>query len=185
MTTKNETTMNDFNATIGNTVLCDGFLIPMTDFVIEIDENKPKFKNFSSFSEINQYEINGYDKIRNYATFLKKPLKLEMFVPCDDEGNILEEPKIEEDVDEHTTQIFAQYQYDLDKSKEKVLFEGFKIYDYKLNVFFYLGRRKKLSYDKKRKDFITIGFLPETVEDLINISSQIKLSQTALNAIFG
>ena len=23
-----------FNATIGNTVLCDGFLIPMTDFVI-------------------------------------------------------------------------------------------------------------------------------------------------------
>ena len=73
---------NDFNATIGNTVLCDGFLIPMTDFVIEIDENKPKFKNFSSFSEINQYEINGYDKIRNYAKFLKQPLKLEMFMPC-------------------------------------------------------------------------------------------------------
>ena len=55
----------------------------------------------------------------------------------------------------------------------------------KLNVFFYLGRRKTLSYDKKRKDFITIGLLPETVEDLINISSQIKLSQTALNSIFG
>ena len=28
------TDKNDFNATIGNTVLCDGFLIPMTDFVI-------------------------------------------------------------------------------------------------------------------------------------------------------
>ena len=48
------TDKNDFNATIGNTLLYDGFLISMTDFVIEIDKNKPKFKNFSSFSEINQ-----------------------------------------------------------------------------------------------------------------------------------
>ena len=171
---KNSTT-ETFNTANSNAMLCDGFLIPMTNFVNNVGnmENYPSHENALSW-------------IYNYATFLKKPLKLEMFVPCDDEGNILEEPKIEEeDVDEHTTQIFAQYQYDFDKSKEKVLFEGFKIYDYKLNVFFYLGRRKKLSYDKKRKDFITIGFLPETVEDLINISSQIKLSQTALNAIFG
>ena len=164
-----------FNATIGNTVLCDGFLIPMTDFV----NNVGNMENYPSHEKALSW-------IYNYATFLKQPLKLEMFVPCDDEGDILEEPKIEEEyVDEHTTQIFAQYQYDLDKAKEKVLFEGFKIYDYKLNVFFYLGRRKTLSYDKKRKDFITIGLLPETVEDLINISSQIKLSQTALNSIFG
>ena len=169
------TDKNDLNATIGNTVLCDGFLIPMTDFVNNVGdmENYPSHENALSW-------------IYNYATFLKLPLKLEMFVPCDEDGNVLEEPKIEEEyVDEHTTQIFAQYQYDLDKAKEKVLFEGFKIYDYKLNVFFYLGRRKTLSYDKKRKDFITIGLLPETVEDLINISSQIKLSQTALNSIFG
>ena len=164
-----------FNATIGNTVLCDGFLIPMTDFV----NNVGNIENYPSHE-------NALYWIYNYATFLKQPLKLEMFVPCDEDGNVLEEPKIEEEyVDEHTTQIFAQYQYDLDKAKEKVLFEGFKIYDYKFNVFFYLGRRKTLSYDKKRKDFITIGLLPETVEDLINISSQIKLSQTALNSIFG
>ena len=175
MTTKNKFSEDDFNATIGNTVLGDGFLIPMTDFVNNVGnmENYPSHKNALSW-------------IYNYATFLKLPLKLEMFVPCDEDRNVLEEPKIEEEyVDEHTTQIFAQYQYDLDKAKEKVLFEGFKIYDYKLNVFFYLGRRKTLSYDKKRKDFITIGLLPETVEDLINISSQIKLSQTALNSIFG
>ena len=164
-----------FNATIGNTVLCDGFLIPMTDFV----NNVGNMENYPSHEKALSW-------IYNYATFLKQHLKLEMFVPCDEDGNVLEDPKIkEEEIDEHTTQIFAQYQYDLDKAKEKVLFEGFKIYDYKLNVFFYLGRRKTLSYDKKRKDFITIGLLPETVEDLINISSQIKLSQTALNSIFG
>ena len=171
---KNTTTEN-FKHGIAKPMLCDGFLIPMTDFVNNVGnmENYPSHENALSW-------------IYNYATLLKQPLKLEMFVPCDEDGNVLEEPKIEEEyVDEHTTQIFAQYQYDLDKAKEKVLFEGFKIYDYKLNVFFYLGRRKTLSYDKKRKDFITIGFLPETVEDLINISSQIKLSQTALNSIFG
>ena len=182
MTTKNKFSENNFNATIGNTVLCDGFLIPMTDFVMMIEEIVPK-KQGQFFDSHNLQQLMA---IRNYAEFLKQPLKLEMFVPCDEDGNVLEEPKIEEEyLDEHTTQIFAQYQYDLDKARENVLFEGFEIYDYKLNVFFYLGRKKILSYDKKRKDFITIGFLPETVEDLINVSSQIKLSQTALDSIFG
>ena len=169
------------NPHLAKPVLCDGFLIPMTDFVLRINYIEKEIDQFFDSWRMKQLRI-----IENYATFLKQPLKLEMFVPCDEDGNVLEDPKIEEEyVDEHTTQIFAQYQYDLDKAKEKVLFEGFKIYDYKLNVFFYLGRRKTLSYDKKRKDFITIGLLPETVEDLINISSQIKLSQTALNSIFG
>ena len=181
MDTKNETSKNDFNATIANSVLGDGFLIPMTDFVLRINEIEKEIDQFFDSWRMKQLRI-----IENYAKFLKQPLKLEMFVPCDEDGNVLEEPKIEEEyVDEHTTQIFAQYQYDLDKAKENVLFEGFKIYDYKLNVFFYLGRRKTLSYDKKRKDFITIGLLPETVEDLINVSSQIKLSQTALDSVFG
>ena len=178
---KNSSTEN-FKHGIAKPMLCDGFLVPMTDFVLE------QTKNFNAvvYDDLETASINLIERIENYANFLKQPLKLEMFVPCDEDGNVLEEPKIEEEyVDEHTTQIFAQYQYDLDKAKEKVLFEGFKIYDYKLNVFFYLGRRKTLSYDKKRKDFITIGLLPETVEDLINISSQIKLSQTALNSIFG
>lgn len=59
-------------------------LILMTDFVLE------------------QTELNKLDKIsvfdfalrvKNYAQFLKKPLTLGMFVPCDDKGNVLEEPK--------------------------------------------------------------------------------------------
>ena len=84
-------------------------LISMTSFVLQRDIT----------------DIKQRDSIVKYANFLKQPLKLEMFVPCDEDGNVLEEPKIEEEyVDEHTTQIFAQYQYDLDKAKEKVLFEG-------------------------------------------------------------
>ena len=86
----------------------------MTDFV----NNVGNMENYPSHEKALAW-------IYNYSTFLKLPLKLEMFVPCDEDGNVLEEPKIEEEyVDEHTTQIFAQYQYDLDKAKEKVLFEG-------------------------------------------------------------
>ena len=165
-----------FNATIGNTVLCDGFLIPMTDFVLEqLNEQNSRTKPMREV----------FNSLEKYAKFLKQPLKLEMFVPCDEDGDILEEP---EDYEQRLPNMMTEYNdeiYRYKQAKEKVLFEGFKIYDYKLNIFFYLGRLKTLSYDKKRKDFITIGLLPETVEDLINISSQIKLSQTALNSIFG
>ena len=182
MTTKNKFSENDFNATIGNTVLCDGFLIPMTDFVLEqLNEQNSRTKPMREV----------FNSLEKYAKFLKQPLKLEMFVPCDEDGNVLGEPEIysqwvcENFNDELENEERINQCKDYHQAKEKVLFEGFKIYDYKLNVFFYLGRRKTLSYDKKRKDFITIGLLLETVEDLINISSQIKLSQTALNAIFG
>lgn len=174
------TDKKNFNATIGNTVLCDGFLVPMKDIV-----KKMMFsKNYPNHKE-------ALKQIFSYAEFLKQPLKLEMFVPCDEDENVLGEPEIysqwvrENFNDELENEERINQCKDYHQAKEKVLFEGFKIYDYKLNVFFYLGRRKTLSYDKKRKDFITIGLLLETVEDLINISSQIKLSQTALNAIFG
>ena len=158
--------LENVSPTIGNTVLCYGFLIPMTDFVNNVGnmENYPSHENALSW-------------IYNYATLLKQPLKLEMFVPCDEDGNVLEEPKIEEEyVDEHTTQIFAQYQYDLDKAKEKVLFEGFKPYeDYEC------AKYEEVYVDEEVCD----GKF--TVEDLIKDAgkTKIKLSQTALIAIFG
>ena len=171
-----------FNTANSNAMLCDGFLIPMTDFVLEqLNEQNSRTKPMREV----------FNSLEKYAKFLKQPLKLEMFVPCDDDGNVWEYPPTKEEWEwaqkdsADAEQSFKQKEYYYEKAKERVLFEGFKIYDYKLNVFFYLGRRKTLSYDKKRKDFITIGLLPETVEDLINISSQIKLSQTSLNAIFG
>ena len=35
---------------------------------------------------------NFYNKCINYANFLKQPLTLGMFIPCDLDGNVLEEP---------------------------------------------------------------------------------------------
>ena len=62
-------------------------------------------------------------KIGNYAEFLKQPLKLEMFVPCDEEGNVLEEPKITNIQDAN---FDIDYLEKYNNAKEKVLFEGFE-----------------------------------------------------------
>jgi len=81
--------------------------------------------------------------IYNYAIFLKQPLTLSMFVPTDENGNVLEETeyfklygcclqfdnsKFEgffDDIDD-----FKQWEYECLKyqqAKERVLFEGFKV----------------------------------------------------------
>ena len=88
-------------------------LIKMSDFVLE--------KNILDEKEIKQ--------IINYANFLQQPLKLEMFVPCDESGNVLEEYKLTE------KELFAdannQCRFISSKeaqwisAKEKVLFEDF------------------------------------------------------------
>lgn len=56
-------------------------LIPITDFIYQVGNNK---------NNIN-YETD-LAKIYNYNIFLRQELKLEMFVPCDENGNVLEKP---------------------------------------------------------------------------------------------
>ena len=166
---KNSTT-NTFDTANSNAMLCDGFLIPMTDFVLEqLNEQNSRT---NPMREV-------FNSLEKYAKFLKQPLKLEMFVPCDDEGIVLEEPKIEEEyVDEHTTQIFAQYQYDLDKAKENVLFDGFE-----LKEIGSICAPNKLvigefdEFEKSVKFYYSMEKLAEY--------KVFQLSQTALNTIFG
>lgn len=45
---------------------------------------------------VRKLEVNDYKKLElreNYDLFLKHPLTLSMFIPCDLDGNVLEEPK--------------------------------------------------------------------------------------------
>ena len=159
-----------FNATIGNTVLCDGFLIPMTDFVIEY---APKFNPFGT-----DEQILCLDYIHNYAKFLEQPLKLEMFVPCDENGNILEEPQMRPErnsFDEEDMDYDAQELYDYIKAKEKVLFEGFE----------FVSRTDETWLFKINGNFPRIVGKKLTIESLRIFKDKIKLSQTALNTIFG
>ena len=95
----------------------------MTDFVL----NQKQSESFNEKTFINESLI-SLEKIRNYANFLKQPLNIGMFVPCDDEGNFFEEPKIEDYFDDGFNFEFNQKHFkdvvlkEYYKAKEKVLF---------------------------------------------------------------
>lgn len=92
-------------------------LISMTNFVFKVQEEY-------------SFEESTLKLIYNYGKFLKQPLTLGMFVPCDLDGNLLEEPQA------YRTQIcFDEWDMVYDEkeckeyqeAKERVLFEGFEI----------------------------------------------------------
>ena len=172
------TDKNNFNATIGNTVLCDGFLIPMTDFV----NNVGNMENYPSHEKALSW-------IYNYATFLKKPLKLEMFVPLDDKGRICHEV-IFDDEDYMENERFRKY-YETENREFKnaclkMLFEpNFKIKESGDEILIWLDTIVIGQLQEKQDRFILSRFRKgETIEDLIGFV-ELKLSQNALDSIFG
>lgn len=87
-------------------------LISMTDFVLEQNSN------------IDETNIKILQNIVDYALFIKQPLTLGMFVPCDLEGNFLEEPIFDELLPMNEMDaIYAEYQ----EAKERVLFDGWEL----------------------------------------------------------
>lgn len=95
----------------------------MTDFVLVEQMKLNQAKNLKLKHLSSKY----LDRIFNYANFLKQPLKLEMFVPCDEVGNLLEEPLQEHYTDCTEEQNAKDWLYNLEKykqAKEKVLFKG-------------------------------------------------------------
>ena len=95
-------------------------LISMTDFIININEICPK-ENM----EVIEWWGKKLDVIENYAKFLKQPLKLEMFVPCDEDGNVISKFYSEKENTKNLTfsQLSNQYQI----AETKVLFENIPI----------------------------------------------------------
>lgn len=108
-------------------------LIPLLDYVLEQD-NK-------NFDQTDYYNIRAtrLENIVNYAKFLSQPLKLSQFVPCDNEGNVLEDPSkpgpmCRDCADENGTcpsrkNAFCDPVLELEaynKAKSNVLFEGFE-----------------------------------------------------------
>lgn len=127
-------------------------LISMVDYVLHESKsvNHPKTVN----------------KIISYANFLKQPLELLMFVPCDEDGNVLEEPifPFRNDNDYQCTVIYNQ-------AKERCLFEDC-IYDEEMKVI--------------RKDYgIDLFYIPKhelfTIETMTNYD--LTLTQTAIKQI--
>ena len=90
-------------------------LISMTDYVLEQKETSTFETDQGDWYCI---ELEKLDKIRNYANFLKQPLELWMFVPCDENDKIMIEPN-DYMADKG---YFKKYQ----QAKERCLFKGFE-----------------------------------------------------------
>ena len=118
-------------------------LISMTDFVLE---QSNKIGSIKSPNYINSH-FECLSSIKKYAHFLKQPLKLEMFVPIDDKGNVLEKPISPKyfDPTEPVPEEVEQEFYNYDKSKEKVLFEGLNIIEGKRKGGYYIVRKDELT----------------------------------------
>ena len=154
-----DSTTNTFDTANSNAMLCDGFLIPMTDFVLE---------QLNEQNSITKPMREVFNSLEKYAKFLKQPLKLEMFVPCDEDGNILKEPKRWED--------YLQYPDSFDGNKE-----WDELYDYQQ------AKEKVLFVFKPHFDISVIKhhvLQGRNIEYLANFGSM-QLTKTALNAIFG
>lgn len=76
-----------------------------------------KFINEIGNSPLHESYEKDLAKIYNYCTFLEQPLKLEMFVPCDENGNVLEQCK-------EICSCECDKTKDFRNAKDRVLFEG-------------------------------------------------------------
>ena len=101
--------------------MCDLFnseimkkLIPMVDFILEQNEI-----HYTIQSEEQAFYI-----IVNYANFLKQPLELWMFVPCDDNGNVIDVNNRYETENDH---LNIELDNSFIQAKERVLFDGFEL----------------------------------------------------------
>ena len=75
----------------------------MTDFVLENSICPP----IEEYNKVNETFVN---KVINYVNFLKQPLELRMFVPCDEYGNVLEEPVYDPSNEQYWSSEFFQFQ---------------------------------------------------------------------------
>jgi len=129
-------------------------LISMTDFVL--DQEKKGMQNTDRPLR--------FERILKYAKFLKQTLTLSMFVPTDDEGNVLSNPK---DSTLQYQKIIDEYQ----QAKERVIFEGYKVIKFEDYYIIYdsHGRETWVSWNKSK-----------TIESLINEITEVSITPNAV-----
>jgi len=134
-------------------------LISMTEFVLD---TKQKLEIGKDFVEV----------VCNYASFLIQPLTLGMFVPCDEDGNVLEDPckknsycadfcqgRCQENYNESIDYIFF-YNYSVKKQKDYYIVSDSH------------GRNVWLSWNKSK-----------TIESLVNEITEVTLTPNAIKQL--
>ncbi|SEM15392.1 hypothetical protein SAMN05421856_101429 [Chryseobacterium taichungense] len=96
--------------------------MPLSDFVLEQADDLLKVcDNCNQSDELDLARREFIVRVTNYTKLLKQPLKQEMFVPCLEDGNIIEPEPLEFD---GTNQLHF---YKYDEAEKKVLFHGFHL----------------------------------------------------------
>lgn len=149
-------------------------LLSMTDFVIE-NENMVK----QTESEMSK----DLFKLAQYAHFLKQPLEKWMFVPCDENGNVLKGKPLSPATNSEWIR-WENEEFEFYKARDKVLFENFRFVeshkigiDYNLDYFVFPYGENRLGLTKKQEGFRT-WFQLFTIEDLIQCN--LELSKNAI-----
>lgn len=125
-------------------------LISMTDFVL-LEENYGSFR-----------------KCFEYANFLKQHLTLGLFIPCDDDGNFLEQP-----ID--TIGGVEMYAKRYEEVQSKVLFRGFEVIKqstYSVQI----ESDKNIIFFTDLKNVVFNKTVVKTIEDLIPYNLDLAVS---------
>lgn len=146
-------------------------LIPMTTFVVE----QPTTYEWGAI--IPQYRL--YQNILKYAQFLKQPLALWMFIPCDSNGKLYDMLEVEKwkEHSHYSTHYKEELEF-FEQAKSRVLFEGFEIELSKSRIGFYLPEYNCIDYSIVQNNFSSPSKWLTTIEDLI-IYSGLTLTETA------
>ncbi|MDV3470861.1 hypothetical protein CMU02_08980 [Elizabethkingia anophelis] len=172
-------------------------LIPISDFILH------QAGWHESTVRISEYEFQQI--VLRYTLFIKQPLTLGMFIPVDENNVPLEEPTQEkygcisatsyeeesgwmyEGGEDKYQEAFSEWQ----KSKERVLFEGFHIIDFKEHQVETLKYTSFLQWDdieiaSKKEWEDNWDFEYPTIESLsLNNNLEITLTATAIKSIYG
>ena len=106
-----------------------------------------------------------YRRLRdNYDALLKQPLKLGFFVPCDENGNVL---------DPSDAFRSCEKGFVYSKAKERVLFKGFEHYLFR--------EANNVKHNKSRKCFSFPNYNGVIIEDLISL--EVELTESAIKQI--
>lgn len=157
-------------------------LIPMTDFVLQRAEESilpltiiETFKNGAKIT----------NQIFNYANFLNKRLELGMFIPCDEDGNILEKfsKSYKGKYCKHTGLPLDEKElnkiYDYNDAKENVLFDKFNFKGIVNDFFIVESNELTLLYSTKEKRFFEYTRIESLVYKNLTLS-EIAIKQLEL-----
>lgn len=147
-------------------------LIPLNQYIVKLWNTYLIYDQ----KEAEKFACSAYE----YTNFLDQPLKLWMFIPCDKEGNPIENPKdSNRDFFKDTAYKYELRQYQ--EAKDKVLFEGFETTGVCENYVIIESKEYVFTWSLFRGEFMTIK--GDRVNDLIKYN--LKLTQTAQTQIQG